>query len=44
MTLRLAAVNFFLALVGITQISRITMHEMNKKDTVKDVVEANVKA
>ncbi|KAL7923447.1 hypothetical protein ACQKWADRAFT_289689 [Trichoderma austrokoningii] len=40
----LAAVNFFLALVGITQITRITLYEMNKKDTVKDVVEANVKA
>ncbi|TFB01009.1 Mitochondrial pyruvate carrier 3 [Trichoderma ghanense] len=28
----LAAVNFFLALVGITQITRIGMHNMSKKD------------
>ncbi|RFU74774.1 upf0041 domain protein [Trichoderma arundinaceum] len=40
----LAAVNFFLALVGITQITRIGMHEMSKKDAEKNVVEANIKA
>ncbi|KAL7913464.1 hypothetical protein GGI35DRAFT_437490 [Trichoderma velutinum] len=39
----LAAVNFFLALVGIAQISRITMHNMSKKgDEVP--VEDKVKA
>ncbi|KAL7795847.1 hypothetical protein V8C37DRAFT_373630 [Trichoderma ceciliae] len=40
----LAAVNFFLALVGITQITRITMYEMSKKDAEKSVVEDNIKA
>ncbi|KAM0250034.1 hypothetical protein ACHAQJ_008765 [Trichoderma viride] len=40
----LAAVNFFLALVGIAQISRIAMHGMAKKESEKNIVEANVKA
>jgi len=38
----LAAVNFFLGLVGIVQLTRIGMHESAKKDsnnTVADVVE-----
>jgi hypothetical protein len=35
----LAAVNFFLALVGITQCSRIAMYEMNKDKTAAEVVE-----
>jgi hypothetical protein len=36
----LAAVNFFLALVGITQLTRIAMHESSKKsggEIVEDV-------
>lgn len=41
---RLAAVNFFLALVGIAQITRITMHNMSKKDGDEAVVEAKAKA
>ncbi|KAM6484400.1 hypothetical protein HDV62DRAFT_355615 [Trichoderma sp. SZMC 28011] len=40
----LAAVNFFLALVGIAQITRITMHNMSKKDGDEAVVEAKAKA
>lgn len=41
----LAAVNFFLALVGITQLTRIAMHESSKKsggEIVEDV-KADVK-
>ncbi|KAL6871819.1 hypothetical protein J3F83DRAFT_732728 [Trichoderma novae-zelandiae] len=34
----LAAVNFFLALVGIAQITRITMHNMSKKEGEEDAV------
>lgn len=35
----LAAVNFFLALVGITQVSRILMYEASKKKDAAAVVE-----
>jgi len=40
----LAAVNFFLAIVGIAQISRITMHNMANKDGDEAAVEAAVEA
>ncbi|KAL7962606.1 hypothetical protein V8C34DRAFT_269293 [Trichoderma compactum] len=40
----LAAVNFFLALVGIAQISRITLHNMAQKDGEEVAVEAKAKA
>ncbi|KAL7931017.1 hypothetical protein V8C35DRAFT_311029 [Trichoderma chlorosporum] len=40
----LATVNFFLALVGIAQITRITMHNLSKKEGEEAVVEAKVKA
>jgi hypothetical protein len=46
----LAAVNFFLALVGITQVTRIGLHESSKKksaaalvEDAKDDVKENVK-
>ena len=46
----LAAVNFFLALVGITQVTRIALHESSKKgaagvvEDVKQDVKENVEA
>lgn len=36
---RLAAVNFFLGLVGVIQITRILMHDASKKDTVAGAIE-----
>ena len=35
----LAAVNFFLALVGITQVTRIGLHESSKKKSAAALVE-----
>ncbi|KAH6604181.1 hypothetical protein Trco_007627 [Trichoderma cornu-damae] len=40
----LAAVNFFLALVGITQITRISLHQASKKEGEENAVEAKIKA
>ena len=43
MHISLAAVNFFLACVGVVQTSRILMHQSNQKGSTTEAVKADAK-